>query len=235
MLAILKIIGVIAGIGFVLVVLFAWALIRASKKSAKSDVSLESRIKQAVSTARRIRFKAEADIKRLKMWANDAIRLTYGQLVDNYPVDTLVENYEQIHEKYASRIDPQQAEQTRKIVEGYLGQIQIKQVELETAIKTEEKYRQLLEQLKSAKLKDKKYSALGKHARRLEQLEQNTDNTKQLIEQNLSFDMIKNDVEQQLAYLEALQQLQEKYDTHTFTQNARVYRQEMESIVKNIG
>ncbi len=225
--SLLIIIAVVAFLGFGL------ALFLSSKKTAKQQPSVEAQVRDAISKARRIKFKAQADINRLTMWANDAIGLTYGKFISDIPADELLNNYETIKSQYADKVDPKEFEKTDRIVNGYLSQINIKKAEMEFAGKTEEKYTQLLEELKKSGLSKKRYDRLERHEKKLESMQDDVSASKQLIEQNLSYDMIKNDVDQQLAYLEALQQLQDKYDTQSFVMNADVYKQEMENIINN--
>ncbi len=231
----LQILGILITVVVLGIIIFAYALIKASKKSVSQQDSLEGQIRQAISTARRIKFKAQSDINRLKMWANDAISVTYGQFIQDLPADQLLDNYEKIKQQYADKIDQTQVEKTDNIVYGYLGQIQIKQAEMETAEKTEQKYSQLLEQLKSAKIQDRKNQRLQRHEQKLEQMNKDLTAQKQLIEHDLSYDMLKQDVQQKLAYLQAMQELQQKYDTESFVQNADTYRKEMQNIVDNLN
>ncbi len=234
MLVMLNIFAVVAAIIIIGVVIFAVSLVNASKKSVSQEDSLEGKIREAISTARRIKFKSQADIEKLKMWANDAISVTFGDIITEFTTDEYLDNFEQIKNKYADKVDPGKLEKTEKIVQGYKGQIAIKQVELETAQRTEQKYSKLLEQLKSSKLENKALKRLTRHEQRLEIMQNDVSAQKQLIEKNLSYDLIKDDLEQQLESLKALNQLQEQFDTKSFVQNAEVYKQEMDKIVNKL-
>ncbi len=231
MLVMLNIFAVLVAIIIIGVVIFAVALVNASKKSVNQQDSVEDKIRQAISTARRIKFKSKSDIDKLRMWANDAIAITFGDYITDYSADEYLDNFEQIKQKYGNKVDSSQLERIEKIVAGYLGQIAIKQVELETAQKTEQKYTELLEQLKASK----KISKLDRHEQRLKSMQDDISSQKQLIEKNLSYDIIKDDLEQQLESLKALNQLQEQFDTKTFVQNADAYKQEMDKIINNLN
>ncbi len=219
----------------VLIVIFAIMLVRASKNSApQQDDSIETKLKESISKARRIIFRAQNDIAKFQLLANQAISEALGDLVNKYNTDELYKKFDKIKEDFKNELEEHQWEKLEEIIKGYLAQIELKKHEISAAENIKEKYESLLEQIKHAKKKEKKAQAIEKHSQRLEEISQNTETTKTLIEESLNFDSLKQEVEQKTLYLEELEKLQAQLEDKKIMVDAGTYGEELKKIINNL-
>ncbi len=235
MIFLLNILITILGIGLVVVIVFAIALINASKKSTKDSDDLTSQVKQAITHARRIRLKAESDIGRLRVMASDTISTALeGKLPASVSTEQLLDNFEQLTKTALKHVEPQIVEKTAQLLAGYKAQIQLKEKEMQMAQAIEDKYTKLLEEIKEAARNEKINQRLGRQQQKLAQMQGDASAQKQLIEQTYSYDMIAQDVSQKVQYLKALEELQTKYDSPELITSTEEYQQELEKITQHL-
>ncbi len=216
-------------LGIVLAVIFAVALIRASKKSGGKTNDLEARLRDAISAARRVKFKADSDIRKLRMWANQAISEVFVEVTD-IPADVLIDKYEQIRDSYGQNKDSNTLEKLDNLISGYKAQMELKLQERQAAEKVEQKYSDLLKDLRQAKTKQQLENRLDRHAERLAAMQGDMEGQKEIISRTYSYDTIEADVKQKIAAMQALEQLQQKYSSPELIQDTSVYRQDLNKI-----
>ncbi len=236
MVVLLNIFGTLLIVIIVLVLVFGFALIKFSKKSTSNqNTQVEDQVRNALQTARRIRFKAQADINRIKQWIIDSINTAYGQYLSRSLDDSnLAEEYNKIKQQYGNKLDPELFERTDRIIQEYLSLIDMKNAEIQTAEKIEQKYQKLLDQLKNLHFRQNQSQRLSIHEQRIQQLKSQTqENTQKVLEQAYSFEDIKHDVNQKIANLQALEQLQLQFSDKPLS-NPQSYKQQMEQIISQL-
>ncbi len=219
--------------GIALIIFFAIALIRASKKSGKKSNDLEAQLREAISAARRVKFKADSDIRKIKMWANQAISEVFTD-VDDIPVDELMDKYQQIRQRYADKIDKEILQKLDNLIGGYKAQIELKLQERQAAEKVEYKYTALIKDLRQAKEKQRLESKLNKQARRLASMQEDISSQKEIISRTYAYDTIEADVKQKITAMEQLAMLQQKYSSPELIQDTSVYGQELNNITAQL-
>ena len=218
-----------------IIILIPVALIRASKKSVSKTNTLEEQVKKAISSARRIKFKAESDINRIKILASQTIdTVLSGKISTNFTTEQILENFATVKEMLKDKVDIRTLEKTEKLILTYKTQIQLKEKEIEMAEKIESNYKSLLNKLKQAKQNHKINKRLERYKEKIGQMQENIDTQKQLLEQSYSYDMLEADVNQRLNYVIALEELQTKYQTENLITDTTQYQEELEQIIKHL-
>jgi len=218
-----------------IIILIPVALIRASKKSVSKTNTLEEQVKKAISSARRIKFKAESDINRIKILASQTIdTVLSGKISTNFTTEQILENFATVKEMLKDKVDIRTLEKTEKLILTYKTQIQLKEKEIEMAEKIESNYKSLLNKLKQAKQNHKINKRLDQYKKKIGQMQENIDTQKQLLEQSYSYDMLEADVNQRLNYVIALEELQTKYQTENLITDTTQYQAELEQIIKHL-
>jgi len=218
-----------------IIILIPVALIRASKKSVSKTNTLEEQVKKAISSARRIKFKAESDINRIKILASQTIdTVLSGKISTNFTTEQILENFATVKEMLKDKVDITTLEKTEKLILTYKTQIQLKEKEIEMAEKIESNYKSLLNKLKQAKQNHKINKRLERYKEKIGQMQENIDTQKQLLEQSYSYDMLEADVNQRLNYVIALEELQTKYQTENLITDTTQYQEELEQIIKHL-
>jgi len=218
-----------------IIILIPVALIRASKKSVSKTNTLEEQVKKAISSARRIKFKAESDINRIKILASQTIdTVLSGKISTNFTTEQILENFATVKEMLKDKVDIRTLEKTEKLILTYKTQIQLKEKEIEMAEKIESNYKSLLNKLKQAKQNHKINKRLERYKEKIGQMQENIDTQKQLLEQSYSYDMLEADVNQRLNYVIALEELQTKYQTENLITDTTQYQAELEQIIKHL-
>ena len=170
---------VISGIGVVslLVTFFAKSLIDAGKNPdipsmPEGNKSIEMKINQAISAARQNKFKAESEIRRLTAWSNDAIFTTYKpefeKVKADYKKDSLLENYDEIREKFSVNLSFETMEKCDSIVKDYEQKINGYKERIEVFEKQEQEYIVLKDKMKALKQHEKMMNKLESHSQKLE-------------------------------------------------------------------
>ncbi len=236
MIFILNVLATILVVVFLGIVIIAIALIKASKKATQShDNDVVEQLKQAITKARRIRLKAEADISRIRIMAGETITTALGgQIPANISADQLLDDFASVRDKVFVDISPEIQEKTEQLISGYKAQIELKKQEISMAQAVEKKYSQLLEQVKQAAQKQKINQRLDKQQAKLAQMQDSTDSQKQLIEQTYSYDMIAQDVSQKVEYLKALEELQQKYNSPELITDTQQYQKDLQQITEQL-
>lgn len=218
-----------------IIILISVALIRVSKKSVSKTNTLEEQVKKAISSARRIKFKAESDINRIKILASQTIdTVLSGKIPTNFTTEQILENFATVKEMLKDKVDIRTLEKTEKLILTYKTQIQLKEKEIEMAEKIESNYKSLLNKLKQAKQNHKINKRLERYKEKIGQMQENIDTQKQLLEQSYSYDMLEADVNQRLNYVIALEELQTKYQTENLITDTTQYQEELEQIIKHL-
>lgn len=201
-------------IGGILLLIFIILLVNSSKKS-KGDggaSDLEGQVRQALSSIRQQKFKAEAKINRLKEWANDAIETTYGSLFDDSILRTqLYEDYLEIKEKFSSKLEAAQIEKTDQIVNSCLNHILTEKSKMQTLDKLQTEHERLRDKLKNAKMQQRKNQRLDKHVDRLNATNDDLSGEETIAKADYTLDDLKQEVALKQEYVKQLADLSLKY------------------------
>ncbi|MBN2664777.1 MAG: hypothetical protein JXR68_14095 [Bacteroidales bacterium] len=201
-------------IGGILIILFIILLIASSKKS-KGDggaSDLEGQVRQALSSIRQQKFKAEAKINRLKEWANDAIETTYGSLFDDKVLRTqLYENYPEIKAQYAEKLQEAQIEKTDQIVNSCLNHMLTEKSKIETLDKLQTEHEQLRTKLKQTKTQQRQNKRLDKHVNRLNATNEDLSGEETIAMANYTIEDLQQEVALKQEYVKQLEDLSLKY------------------------
>ncbi len=198
----------------VLALLFVILLIRSSKKSAGQGGAddLESQVRAALSKIRQQKFKSEANINRLKEWANDAIETTYGDLFDDKVLRTeLFKNYAGIKAEYDGKLEAAQIAKTEQIVNDCLKNISLEESKIETLDKLQVEHEQLKQKLKNVKLQSRKNQRLDKHVERLNSQSEDLSGEEVIAKADYTIDDLKAEVELKQEYVKQLEEVSMKY------------------------
>ncbi len=187
-------------------------LIRSSKKAKTEGDDLEDKVREALSSIRRQKYKAEAKINRLKQWTNDAISTTYGSLFgDKYFRTELYENYTEIKEKFADKLEPTQVEKADQVVKGYLKHMLTEKSKIETLETLQKEHEQLKDKLKAAKTHQRNTEKLDKHVSRINQNRDDLSAEKTIAKADYTYDDLKKEVDLKQEYVRQLEDLGLKY------------------------
>lgn len=153
-------------------------LIDASNQTSfdKGEASLESKINNQISEARRNKFKAESEIRRLTSWSNDAIFSAYSAAAQKEGIlierEKLYENYDKIHEQLGTKIEFAAEDKCDNIVKGYRDKINGYKERIEVFDKKQDEYLKLKDKIKAVKQKEKLMKKLEGHDSHMEQADE---------------------------------------------------------------
>ncbi len=225
---------IIAG-GAILIILFIVLLVLSSKKSKGSENEIETQVREALSKIRQQKFKAENKITRMLEWANSAIYTTYSDLFGaEYSKPQLLENYEEIKQKYGDQIPATQLEKTDNIVNAYKQHIEIEKVKIENLEKLQKEYEELKEQIKIAKAQEKTNKQLDSHIKRLKESEMDTSAEENIIKSRYTLEDLTREVQERQIYIEQLEELTDKYGDKITDYQIEEYKKEMDALNNNL-
>lgn len=137
-----------------------------------SDLSLEMKVNHAISSARQNSFKSQSEIRRLTAWCNDAIFSTFHQEYEKegnfYEKEKLMEKFDEIKDKYASKISFETLDKCENIVKDYQLKIDGYKERLAAFEKQEKEYTVLKGKLQQAKQQMKRMAKLDSHKEKIE-------------------------------------------------------------------
>lgn len=201
-------------VGGILIVLFIILLIMSSKKSKGTGGTdnLETQVREALSSLRKQKFKADAKINRLKEWANDAIYTTYSDLIgDKFFRTELYEKYDEIKSNFANKLTAAQVEKTDNIVSGCMNHILTEKSKIETLDTLQKEHEALRDKLKKSKMQQRQNKRLDKHIDRLNTSNDDLSGEEAIAMADYTFDDLKNEVEMNQEYVKQLEELSLKY------------------------
>lgn len=185
---------------------------------ADSNLSLEMKVNHAISSARQNSFKSQSEIRRLTAWCNDAIFSTFHQEYEKegnfYEKEKLMEKFNEIKEKYASRVSFPTLDKCEGIVKDYQLKIDGYKERLSAFEKQEKEYTELKGKLQLAKQQEKRMAKLNSHQQKLENASEREglsiiESTGEM--QQLSMGDIAKEVEEKELYYKQLEELNWKY------------------------
>ena len=174
---IMGVISLVSGAVIMLATLFATKLIDAGSQGnivsgQDGNLSVEMKINQAISGARQNKFKAENESRRLTAWSNDAIFTAYHQEYEkvgaNYQKDALLDNYNEIREKYGTSLSFETMEKCDGIVKDYAQKIEGYKSRIDVFDKQELEYTELKNKIKAVKQHEKMMNKLQAHKSKIE-------------------------------------------------------------------
>ncbi len=224
-------------IGGVLIVLFLILLVSSSKKSKGEGGAddLETQVRNALSSIRQQKFKADAKINRLKEWANDAIFTTYGNLFkDKYFKTELYEKYDEIKIEYASQIPEAQSEKTDQIVSSCINHMLTEKSKVETLDKLQKEHEALRDKLKESKMQQRQSKKLDKHVSRLNANDDDLTGEATIAKADYTLDDLKNEVALKQEYVKQLEELSLKYGDNIEGTQVNDYKSQLDALKEKL-
>lgn len=166
------------GILLALITFVSGKLIDASTQATfdKGEASLEGKINNQISEARRNKFKAESEIRRLTAWSNDAIFSAYSAAAQKEGIllekEKLYDNYDKIHEQLGTKIEFEAEDKCDNIVKGYREKINGYKERITVFDQKQDEYLKLKDKIKAVKQKEKMMKKLEGHDTHLEQADE---------------------------------------------------------------
>jgi len=183
-----------------------------------NDMSIEMKVNHAISSARQNSFKAQSEIRRLSSYCNTAIfdtfHLEYEKVGARYDKDKLMENYDEIKEKYAQNLSFETSDKCDSIVNDYKLKIDGYKERISTFEKQEKEYTELKAKLKEAKQQEKRMARLEAHQQKLDNAAITEGHSIVAAEDNLetmTMSDIAREVEEKELYYKQLEELNYKY------------------------
>ncbi|MCQ2253679.1 MAG: hypothetical protein MJZ61_09530 [Bacteroidales bacterium] len=183
------------------------------------DQSLEMRVNQAISSSRQNKFKAESEIRRLNAWCNDAIFNTYHaeyeKVGSSYNKESLLENFNEIKDKFSGAVSFETADKCERIVNDYKLKIDGYKERIKVFEEKEQEYTELKAKLKAIKQQEKINQKLSGHQKKLESASMTEAISMVEAEDNsvqqLSIGDVAREVAEKEEYFRQLEQLEFKY------------------------
>jgi len=185
---------------------------------------------------------AERDIREIRGWSQDAIIDVYADFFPNsnltyyreqHKADA-IEKYDEIKAKYAQKLDAETVEKGDRIVQGYLNQIALRESKLELYDKMINEYQQTKNKLRNSKSRGKSVSNLQKHAERLEKLDDSTEHMSDSMSDTYELEDIQNELAVKEEYFKQLEILNNQFDNDSDYNNANMYKEEVDKMIKKL-
>ena len=223
-------------IAAILVVVFIIMLINSSKNSKGDGGSdLETQVREALSSIRKQKFKAEAKINRIKEWANDAIDTTYNEFIgDKFFRTELYEKYSDIKNKFSNKLTPAQVEKTDKIVNSCLNHMLTEKSKIETLDKLQKEHEVLKDKLNNAKLQQRKNKRLDKHVNRLNADRDDLSGEETIAKADYTLEDLQSEVALKQEYVKQLEDLSLKYGDDIQGVQVTDYQSQLDDLKKKI-
>jgi len=215
------------------------------KKESKevADKSLQERIDLSLQKALQDKRTAEQDIKKLRDWAQDAIIDVYSEFFPNahltfYRVkykETALESFDEIKQKYASKLSEETVLKCDNIVDGYKNQIALRQSKLELYDKLIAEYSEMKKKMSGgAGSSVGKMDKLSQHTQRLRDMETNTSDLANTMTESYKLENLQKEVELKEEYLKQLELLSNKYGDETSFKNSLAYKEEVDKMISDL-
>ncbi len=227
---ILAILGVLVIVGIVL-------LIMSSKKTkgVGGTDDMEGQLREALSSIRRQKFKADAKINRLKEWANDAIDTTYGNFLgDKYFRTTLYEQFNEVEAEFAGKIPEAQAEKTQQIVNTCMQHMLAEKSKIETLDTLQKEHEELRQKLKDSKMQQRQSKRLDKHINNLNANNDDLSAEETIAKAGYTFDDLKQEVALKQEYVKQLEELSMKYGDNLEGTQITDYQSQLDELKSKI-
>jgi hypothetical protein len=229
---------ILLGLVFVLAIFVGDKLINASKSETDgTEFELESQIRKAISKARQDKFKSEANINKLTMWAQETIVTAYDDLFPNgtmpFSKEKAFENYEKIKEEYGNKLTFEVLDKCDNVVKGYINQIELEKSKIKVFDKMQTEYEAMKEKIKIAKQQMKKSERVGKYENKLKTMQDDTSGLASAINNEYTLDNLTKEVELKQEYFKQLEQLHYEYGDDVDPNKAIEYKTKVDEILKD--
>lgn len=210
-----------------------------NKETESEDNSLETRINEALKKTEKDKNDEMREIKEMVSLAKDVIIDTYVDFFPNAQYsyyrdqikETVLEQYESIKKEHSSKIDPEVALRSEKIVQGYLNQAALRETKIQFFDKLINEYNDALKKLKTAKERAAKIDKLNKHSEKLASMDESTDEMAQTYTANFEYEDIKKEFEFKEEYYKQMEAISLQYaDSKTSYETSLAYKAEVEKI-----
>lgn len=220
-----------------------WNLFKKDKEEKDDDNLLEDRIKDALRKAEEGKRNEAGEIKEMIDGAKEVIIDTYIDFLPNAQYsyyrdqvkETILVKYDEIKNQHASKLDPEIADKSDKIVQGYLNQASLRETKIEFYDKLINQYSEAIQKLEKAKERAEKIEKLNKHSEKLSQLDEDTSELAETYVAGYEFEDIKKEFELKEEFYKQMEVLSLEYsDSKTSYENSLAYKDEVEKLNKKL-
>ncbi len=212
------------------------------KKKADKEPSLEERIDAALRKAKTDTKEASREIENIKKWAADAIIDVYAEFFPNSSMtyyrkqyaETALEDYADIKEKYASKLESEMVEKCDRIVKGYMNQIKLRESKLKLFKKLESEYKTTKAKLLKANEQGKRTVELDEHTNRLKNMDEDAKSLSTAMTDSYHLEDIKNDIADKEEYFNQLEKLKLQYSDESDYGSSLAFKEEIDKMIDKI-
>lgn len=221
----------------------AWNPFKKKESEPESEnKELLNRIETALRKAKDEKREAERQIREIRGWAQDAIIDVYADFFENSHLtyyreqhkEKAIEKYEAIKAEHASKLDAETVEKGDRIVQGYLNQIALRESKLQLYDKMVAEYEKSKQKLRHAKTRGKSVSNLQEHADRLNKLDDSAEHIRESMTDSYELEDIQNELAVREEYFKQLEILNNQFDNDSDYNNANMYKDEVDKMIKKI-